>query len=60
MSALEIYPIDSHPSDGRAKLETDVFPTITEKIKKGSADEPLILIRKKQDDQNLQTNDKPL
>jgi hypothetical protein len=54
---MKIYPIDSHPSDGRAKLDT-VFPTITEKIKKGSADGPLLLIVN--DDKNVQAIVKPL
>ena len=39
------YPVDSHPMDGRISIAEDgVVPTLTDKLRKGSADGPLVLI----------------
>lgn len=40
------YAIDSHPEDSRFRVDgSGIMPTITAKMKKGSADGPLILFR---------------
>jgi len=38
------YAVDSHPMDSRFAIAGDVSPTVTSKLLKGSADDPLVLI----------------
>lgn len=58
MTEKNVYPLDSHPMDGRiAVVEDGIVPTLTDKLRKGSADGPLLLIvKEKRNDQSLQTN----
>lgn len=43
------YAIDSHPEDSRFRVDgSGIMPTITAKMKKGSADGPLILFRREE------------
>lgn len=47
MKRNEVYPLDSHPMDGRINIVEDgIVPTLTDKLRKGSADGPLLLIVK--------------
>lgn len=43
------YAVDSHPEDSRFRIDkSGIMPTITVKIKKGSADGPLVLMKEEQ------------
>ena len=41
-----VYAIDSHPMDSRFEIAGDVSPTVTSKLLKGSADGPLVMIKR--------------
>ena len=44
------YAVDSHPGDSRIGIAGDISPTITVKIAKASADDPLVLVEKEKND----------
>ena len=43
------YAADSHPMDSRFEVDGDISPTVTAKLAKGSADDPLVIVENGQD-----------